>query len=124
MDEELCGEVDSLDQSLGFLIAIIAGVLLSFKGLLVQREGLCAQLSGREPDLSCLYPIRHTASSLIAGALAFFLCLSARASAQADPADPVAVCSGRSNLIASVLVFLAAAIRFDDVEFLHANGRL
>ena len=26
MDEELCGEVHSLDQSLGFLIAIIAGV--------------------------------------------------------------------------------------------------
>lgn len=122
--EKLCEGVDALDQSLIFVAVIIAGVLLSFRALLVQRDGLCVQLAGGEPDLSCLYPIRHTASSLIAGALAFFLCLSARSAAGADPNDPVALRSGRANLLASVLVFLAAAIRFDDVEQLHANGRL
>lgn len=124
MEEELRGEVDSLNQSLGFLIAIIAGVLLSFRGLLVQRDGLCCQIEGGEPDLSCLYPIRHTVSALITGALAFFLCLSARTAAQTPCDDPVAAHSGRANLLAAALVFAAAAIRFDDVEFLHANERL
>ena len=120
----LCGELETIDRSIPFLIAIIAGTLLALQGVLLQREGVCDQICGREPDLSALFPVRHTGSGLIVGALAFFLCQSARTATAADPCDPVAVCSGRSNLLAAVLVFLAAAIRYDDVLFLRANGRI
>lgn len=121
--EELCESLTEIDRSAGFLAALILAVLLSFRGLLLQREGVCAALRGDEADLGALYPIRHTVSSITAGALAYFLCLTARVLSQADPNDPVAVRSGRANLAAAALVFAAAAIRFDDVQFLRANGR-
>lgn len=120
---ELQENLAEIDESAAFLAAIILAVLLSFRGLLLQREGICAALLGREADLSCLYPLRHAASAITAGALAYFLCVTARALGSADRSDPVSVHSAQANLAASALVFTAAAIRFDDVEFLKANGR-
>lgn len=113
----------ALDESAGFLAAIILAVLLSFRALLLQREGVCAALEGQEA-VPALYPLRHTASAVTVGALAYFLHLAAGTLGGADLCDPAALRSARSNLAAAVLVFAAAAIRFDDVEFLHAAGRL
>lgn len=120
---ELRENLGAIDESAAFLAAIILAILLSFRGLLLQREGICAALLGQQADLSCLYPLRHAASAITAGALAYFLCVTAHALGSADPSDPVAVHSARANLAAAALVFTAAAVRFDDVEFLKANGR-
>lgn len=96
-----------------FLIALMAAALLSLEGLNRVQQGV----------VWGLYPLRHTGSALTVGGLGFFLCQAARAMAQADGSDPVAVRSARSNLLAATLVFLAAGIRFDDVQFLRAQGR-
>lgn len=119
--EQALGE---LDQSGQFLVAILAGLLLSLRALLAQREQLCLTLAGEQPPPLCLYPLRHAAGSLTLGGLGFFLCQALRTRARADPADPVAVSSACSGLTAAVLVFLAAAIRLADTNFLHRAGRL
>lgn len=115
--DELCEQLSTIDQSLHFLILIIAGVLLSFKATTVQREALCDQIRGEEGDTSAVYPLRHTANSLIVGALGFFLCLAIRNWRERDTSDCVASRSAHSNLWAALLVFAAAVIRFDDLEF-------
>ena len=122
--EQLLESLNTADTSEAFLLAIIVSVFLSLKALILQREGICAALEGEQADLSLLYPIRHTASSITAGGLGYFLCLAARTLAGTDPSDPVAVHSAQSNLLAAMLVFLAAGIRWDDIQFLRANGRL
>ena len=119
--EEALGE---LDQSGQFLVAILAGLLLSLRALLEQRKQLCLTLAGEQPPPARLYPLRHTAGSLTLGGLGFFLCQAARTRARADPADPVAISSACSGLTAAVLVFLAAAIRLADTDLLHRAGRL
>lgn len=121
---ELKENLASIDEAAAFLAAIILAVLLSFRGLLLQRTGVCAALLGREADLSGLYPLRHAASAITVGALAYFLYVTAKALRDADCSDPAALRSAQANLTASALVFAAAAIRFDDVQFLKANGRL
>lgn len=116
--EELLEQLSVTEESLRFLIVIIAGILLSFRATVVQRDALCAELRGEEPDLSGVYPIRHTANSLIVGALGFFLCLAIKNQREADRegAD-----SARSGLWAAALVFVAALIRFEDLETNRAN---
>ncbi len=113
-----------VSQSEQFLLAIIASVLLSLWSLLAQKDWLKAGLEGEERPLPDLYPPRHTASSINVGVLGFFFCLARQTLASADPDDPVAVRSAQSNHLAALLVLLAALLRFEDVQFLHANGRL
>ncbi|HIT31295.1 MAG TPA: hypothetical protein IAC25_00420 [Candidatus Enterenecus stercoripullorum] len=125
MDQETLREnLKTLDESSQFLIAIVASLLLSLRALLLQRGQVCAALAGETAPQRSVYPLRHTAGALTLGAVGFFLCLAARTLAQADPEDPAALCSARSGLAASVLVFAAAAIRLDDTEFLHCLGRM
>ena len=116
--EELLEQLATAEESLRFLVVIIAGILLSFRAAQIQRDGICARIAGEEPDLSEVYPIRHTANSLIVGALGFFLCLAIKNRREAD-------CEGagsaQSNLWAAALVFAAALVRFDDLEN-SANG--
>ena len=121
--ETLCEQLSTVDQSLSFIVLIIAGVILSLKATGVQRDALCGAIQGETPDTSEVYPLRHTANSLVLGALGFFLCLAMKTWREADPCDWVSSRSAHSNLWAALLVFAAALIRFDDVEFLHANGR-
>lgn len=118
----LCQQLSTIDQSLHFLILIIAGVLLSFKAATVQRDALCAQLCGEEGDTSAVYPLRHTANSLIVGALGFFLCLAIKTWRERDRSDCAASRSAHSSLWAALLVFAAAVIRFDDLEFTHRSS--
>ena len=115
--EQLC----TVEGSIRFLVLIVVGVLLSFKATTVQREALCAELCGEEADTSAVYPLRHTANSLIVGALGFFLCLAIKTWRERDVTDCAASRSAHSNLWAALLVFAAAVIRFDDLEFTHAN---
>lgn len=51
--EEALGE---LDQSGQFLVAILAGLLLSLRALLEQRKQLCLTLAGEQPPPARLYP--------------------------------------------------------------------
>ena len=107
MDRErinLCGQLTEVDQAMGFILAIIAGVALSFTATGLQRGALCAAIQG------------HVANSLVVGALGFFLCLAVKTWRQTDPANCVAARSARSNLTASALVLAAALIRFQDTE--------
>ena len=53
------------------------------------------------------------ASALVVGGLGFFLCLAVRTAREAG--DGAGAASARTNLHASVLVFLAALLRLDDL---------
>ncbi len=121
--ETLWEQLSTVDQAIYFLVLIIAGVFLSFKATGVQREALCSAIRGETPDVSEVYPLRHTANSLVVGALGFFLCLAIKTWRETDPEDRVASRSAHSNLWAALLVLAAAMIRYDDVEFVHANSQ-
>lgn len=121
-EEKLCEQLSEVDQSIWFIVIIIVGVLLSLEATGVQRNALWAQLCGETPDTAAVYPLRHTANSLIVGALGFFLCLAVKTWRETAPDDCVASRSAHSNLWASLLVLAAAIIRYDDVEFVHANS--
>lgn len=121
--DALCEQLSTVDESIYFIVLIIAGVLLSFKATNIQRDALCDTILGEAPDVSGVYPLRHTANSLVVGALGFFLCLAIKTWRETDQSDCVASRSAHSNLWAALLVLAAALIRYDDVEFLHANGR-
>lgn len=119
MDRErinLCGQLAEVDQAMGFILAIIAGVALSFTATGLQRGALCAAIQGQAAAAPAVYPLRHVANSLVVGALGFFLCLAVKTWRQTDPANCVAARSARSNLTASALVLAAALIRFQDTE--------
>ena len=50
MDRErinLCGQLAEVDQAMGFILAIIAGVALSFTATGLQRGALCTAFKGR-----------------------------------------------------------------------------
>lgn len=114
--EELRRELSDMDEAVLFLIVIIAGVLLSFRATLLQREGLRAAYCGQTADTTEIYPLRHTANALLVGALGFFLCLSAKHDLRADKtASPAA------NLTAAAMVLTAAVIRFRSTETTAAS---
>ena len=113
--EQLC----TLDQSLGFLLLLIASVVLSYFGLRIQREGLCLTLQGDTEGAAALpgtFPIRLRASALVVGALGFFFCLALQTAQQSASGESAAARrSARVNLLASLLVFLAALLRLGDL---------
>ena len=113
-------QLGTAEESLRYLGLIVVGVLLSFRATVLQRDALAEQLCGGEGDTSAVYPLRHTANSLIVGALGFFLCLAVKAWNHRDREDCAAGRSAHSGLWAALLVFAAAVIRFDDLEFTQA----
>ena len=91
MEEEqkktLCAQLGVVDDSLFFLLLIIAATLLSFWSVSLQRKGLCLTIQGETEtagQLPPIYPIRHKASAIIVGALGFFLCLALRTLEEAE----------------------------------------
>ena len=49
MEEDiLAGEARTLDDSLGYILAVIGSVLLSYKAPALQRDGVCLALAGDE----------------------------------------------------------------------------
>ena len=68
MDRErinLCGQLAEVDQAMGFILAIIAGVALSFTATGLQRGALCAAIQGQAAAAPAVYPLRHVANSLV-----------------------------------------------------------
>lgn len=120
--QELCSQLAQADQAMGFILAVLAGVALSFTATGIQRDAICAALRGEETDPWAVYPLRHTANSLVVGALGFFLCLAVQTWRQADRADCTAARSAWSNLVAAALVLGAALIRFQDTELSCGQG--
>lgn len=117
-DQEILEEqLDTLDDTVFFLVVIIASVLLSLWATLRQRQAVGLTLRGEEDAAQragAVIPIRFTASALVLGALGYFLCLAVRvwedARCGADPA------SAKANLWASILVLAAAIVRWRDLR--------
>ncbi len=112
--EFLCGQLGILDVSLKFLVLLILSVCLSWRGLVLQREGLCAALLGEEeaPDV---YPLRITASALVGGALAWFFGVSLETWAESRNGDETARRSGDLNAWAALFVLAASLLRLYDL---------
>lgn len=130
MEEEqkdtLCGQLGIIDESLGFLLIIVASVLLSLWSVVIQRKGLCLTIRG-EPgaagDLPDVYPIKRKAGAMVIGALGFFLCLALDTWNKAGAGkDAAAFHSAGTNLWASLLVLIAAILRFQDLELTERCG--
>ena len=118
MEEDiLAGEARTLDDSLGYILAVIGSVLLSYRATALQRVGVCLALAGDDAGAQDAQEqvrrLRLLAGAVLIGALGYFLCLALRAADQTGD-DPAAASSARTNLTASVLVLLAALLRFLD----------
>lgn len=118
MEEDiLAGEARTLDDSLGYILAVIGSVLLSYQATALQRDGVCLALAGDDAGAqdaqARVRRLRLLAGAVLIGALGYFLCLALRAADQTGD-DPAAASSARTNLTASVLVLLAALLRFLD----------
>lgn len=77
-EDTLRQQLGIVDQSLGFLLILIASVLLSFYTVVIQRRGLCLTILGdtkAAAGLPDVYPIKRRASAMVVGSLGFFLCL-------------------------------------------------
>lgn len=84
--KELCRQLGVTDSSLGFLLFIVAGVLLSFWSVTIQRRQLCLTIAGETEAAAAthdVFPMRRTSSALILGALVFFLLVALRARQEA-----------------------------------------
>lgn len=113
---ELCEALNTVDTSIGYLLLIVASIVLSFISITVQRQQLVYSLEERPACISCLpavFPIKKLSSALVIGALCFYFCLAARINRQA--VDCVARRSGAANLWASAFVLIAAIIRYIDL---------
>lgn len=120
MEEDvLAGEVRTLDDSLGYILAVVGSVLLSLQATVRQRDGVRLALAGDSAGAMAAQDqvrrLRLLAGSVLIGALGYFLCLALRA-AEESAGDPEAADSARANLWASLLVLLAALIRFLDLK--------
>lgn len=118
MEEDiLAGEARTLDDSLGYILAVIGSVLLSYKATALQRDGVCLALAGDDTGAEAVQAqvrrLRLRSGAILIGALGYFLCLALRAVDQSR-GDPGAERSARTNLAASLLVLLAALLRFLD----------
>ena len=94
------------DATLFFLGVLLGSILLSWRALWCQRQGLCR---GEETDVT---ELRLAASVLVVISLGFFFCLALRSRREAQPAR--ARCSAQLNLLASLLVLLAALLRLGE----------
>ncbi len=110
----LCQELEVFDTSLGFLLILLASVMLSFWASAIQRRALALTIccpAGQAPAAPEVYPLRRCAGAMVIGALGFFFCLSARTARQAR-GDCSARRAAQLDLWASALVLLAALLRF------------
>ena len=114
-EEALKRQLCTADGSLLFLSLLLLSVGLSYWGVSLQREGLCRTLRSDAEgaaNLPEVFPIRLWASALVVGCLGFFLCLAVKTDREAGYETAQ---SARTNLWASVLVFLAALLRLDEL---------
>ena len=79
MEEDiLAGEARTLDDSLGYILAVIGSVLLSYKATALQRDGVCLALAGDETGAQDaqdrVRQLRLLSGAVLIGALGYFLC--------------------------------------------------
>ena len=84
MEEDiLAGEARTLNDSLGYILAVIGSVLLSFGATALQRDGVCLALAGDSAGARAAQDrvrrLRLLAGAILIGALGYFLCLALRA---------------------------------------------
>ena len=84
MEEDiLAGEARTLDDSLGYILAVIGSVLLSYKATALQRDGVCLALAGDDAGAqdaqARVRRVRLLSGAVLIGALGYFLCLALRA---------------------------------------------
>lgn len=125
-EQELLEEqLNTVDQSIFFLILLILSVLLSFWSVLIQRGQLVCTIEGKPEAAAAapkIYPIKISASALVVGSLGFFLCLALQACrSAAQDGDCVSQKSAGMNVWASLFVFAAALIRLYDLNFMERN---
>ena len=117
--EQAQAVLETLGLSLGWLLVLIAGVLLSFLATARQRDALCLSLAGEEEaaeEVGCVLPLRRLVAVLVTLALTFFFLLSLQAEEQAQAAgDCAALRSACLNRWASLFVLAAAVLRLIDV---------
>lgn len=110
-------ELETVNWSILFLILLILGVLLSFSATLEQRSGLLEALCCRQEDAADVSAKRWAASALIVGTTGFFTWLACRSAKEAKEQGSCAnQRSAQANLLASVLVFIAALVRLSDLK--------
>ena len=96
-------ELEQADKSLFFLTVLLGSILLSWRALWLQRQGLCR---GEETDVTGL---RLAASVLVVLSLSVFFCLALQGRREAAGTDGEA--SAATNVLAALLVLLAALLR-------------
>ncbi len=119
--EELCGQLETVDRSLFFLVLIVLSVLLSFWSVGIQRRQLTDAIAG-EPEAAAalppVFPIKLTAGSLVVAALGYFFSLALNTLQDAGRQTGCAVRrSAWINVWASLFVLAAALLRLDDLVF-------
>ena len=119
-------QLETVNQSIFYLMLIILSVFLSFWSVLLQREQLKGVLAGNSQQAAVpdVFPIKFNASVLTVAALGFFFSLAlqtCRDAAQGN--DPAAQKSAGMNVWASLLVLTAALIRFCDLNFMEKVQR-
>ena len=121
--EELEKALTALDESIFFIVVVVASVLLSWLSLLKQRKDAREALeTGDLTQDPSIFPIRLGSSALIIGALGFFFYMSVRRHKQAcERTDPVEKRSSYINAGAAVLVLAAALLRLDDLLFVKKS---
>ncbi len=126
MDEnqrrELCCQLETADQSLGYLALLILSLCLSWRAVDLQREGLCGILEGGAAGPQNLFPLRLPASAIVVGALTWFFGLSLDTWEGTRQECGSARRSADLNLWASLFVLAAALLRLYDLVCLQRDG--
>ena len=106
--------LQTVNTSIMFLVLLVLGILLSLKGILLQRDSLCVLREGGDaeaPESPDLFQCGAGAISI--GALGYFFVLALQGWNDAcREGSAEAVRLSRMNLWASLLVLCAAVVRF------------
>ena len=126
MDEnqrrELCCQLETADQSLGYLALLILSLCLSWRAVAEQRQGLCGLLLGRTEEVPDTFALRLPASVIVVGALTYFFGLALDTWEGTRQACGPARRSADLNLWASLFVLAAALLRLYDLVCLQRSG--
>lgn len=121
LPEDISSQVRLIEKSQHYILVIIGATLLSYYSTQIQKQQLICTAVER-PCCRCLpdtFSIKFISDVLIIAALFFFFNLSKE---QADACEnETACCSAHFNYTASVLVLLAALIRFFDTNFVRCH---
>ena len=113
LSEQETQELSIIDQSQCYLLILLLAIILSYYSIQIQKQQLIC--TATDPQL-CQYlpktfPIRAVSQILPVAALMFFFRLSGDTLAQSAP-NTRQQCQNGWNHISSLLVLVAAAIRF------------